>query len=58
MAQERQERRQRSHVSESIQGDTARDAAQRIDEDRIRQLAYERYLERGSKDGHDVEAGG
>ena len=50
-----QERRQRTNVSESRQRDTARDAGSRIDEDRIRQRAYERYRERGSQDGHDLD---
>jgi hypothetical protein len=55
MVQQGQERRKRSDVSHSIQRDTARDDAPRLDEDRIRQRAYERYRERGSEDGHDVD---
>jgi hypothetical protein len=55
MVQQGQERRKRANVSQSIQRDTARDDAPRLDEDRIRQRAYERYRERGSEDGHDVD---
>jgi hypothetical protein len=55
MVQQGPERRKRSNVSQSIQPDTARDDAPRPDEDRIRQRAYERYRERGSEDGHDVD---
>jgi len=54
MVQER--KRTRSHVSEQIQRESARDnVPARIDEDRIRQRAYDRYCERGCEDGHDLD---
>ena len=51
-----QGRRKHSNVTESIQSESAHDDAPvRIDEERIRQRAHERYCERGCKDGHDMD---
>jgi hypothetical protein len=50
-------RRRRSHLNGPIQ-DQAKDsstASAPIDEEKIRQLASERYCERGRTDGHDMD---
>lgn len=52
-----QERRRRSDLNGRNQKDQAQDsmAPVGIDEERVRQRAYERYGERGCEDGHDMD---
>jgi hypothetical protein len=50
-----QERRSRTNVNDTVERNTADDVAQPVDEEKIQQRAYERYRERGSQDGRDVE---
>ena len=51
-----QDRRGRSSVSNPLESNQARDqSAPRLDEDTIRQRAFERYRERGYEDGRDLD---
>jgi hypothetical protein len=50
------ERRERSNINGPTHRDSARDEVPaRIDDQRIRERAYERYRERGSADGQDLD---
>ena len=51
-----QGRRRRSTVSNPLESDQVREqSAPRLDEDTIRQHAYDRYRERGYEDGRDLD---